>query len=67
MPGSLTSVFGEPDDFQAALKGDGVSGLLITAPISKFASDSPLEGTGFEPLVPRDAVKVSRAAHVASA
>jgi AraC-like DNA-binding protein len=30
MPGSLTSVFGEPDDFQAALKGDGVSGLLIT-------------------------------------
>jgi AraC-like DNA-binding protein len=30
MPGSLTSVFGEPDDFQAALKRDGVSALLIT-------------------------------------
>lgn len=30
MPGSLTSVFGEPEDFQAALSGDGVAGLLIT-------------------------------------
>ena len=32
-----------------------------------FAVDSPLEEAGFEPLVPRHAVKVSRAAHVASA
>jgi AraC-like DNA-binding protein len=30
MPGSLSSVFGEPEDFQAALDGDGVLGLLIT-------------------------------------
>ena len=32
-----------------------------------FTLDSPLEEAGFEPLVPRHAVKVSRAAHVASA
>jgi AraC-like DNA-binding protein len=32
MPGSVTSVFGEPDDFQAALREDGVLGLLITGP-----------------------------------
>jgi len=31
MPGSLTSVFGEAENFQAALSGDGVVGLLITA------------------------------------
>jgi hypothetical protein len=30
MVGSVTSVFGEPDDFQAALRADGVSGLLVT-------------------------------------
>jgi AraC-like DNA-binding protein len=30
MPGSLSSVFGEPEDFQAALSGNGVAGLLIT-------------------------------------
>jgi hypothetical protein len=30
MPGSVTSVFGEPDDFQAALRENGVLGLLIT-------------------------------------
>jgi hypothetical protein len=29
MPGSVTSVFGEPDDFQAALREDGVLGLLM--------------------------------------
>ena len=33
----------------------------------RFAPDSPLEEAGFEPLVPRHVVKVSRAAHVASA
>jgi AraC-like DNA-binding protein len=31
MPGSTTSVFGEPDDFQAALHKDGNVSLLITA------------------------------------
>jgi AraC-like DNA-binding protein len=30
MPGSFSSVFGEPEDFQPALKRDGVVGLLIT-------------------------------------
>jgi hypothetical protein len=33
----------------------------------RFARDSPLEGTGFEPSVPRDTTEVSRAAHIASA
>ena len=32
MPGSLTSVYGEPEEFQAALSGDGVNGLVITGP-----------------------------------
>jgi AraC-like DNA-binding protein len=32
MPGSVTSVFGELDDFQAALREDGVLGMLITGP-----------------------------------
>jgi AraC-like DNA-binding protein len=32
MPGSVTSMFGEPDDFQAALREDGVLGMLITSP-----------------------------------
>jgi AraC-like DNA-binding protein len=31
MPGSVTSVFSEPDDFQAALHREGGSGLLVTA------------------------------------
>jgi AraC-like DNA-binding protein len=31
MPGSVTSEFGEPDDFQAALREDGVLDMLITA------------------------------------
>jgi hypothetical protein len=30
MPGSVTSVFGEPDDFAAALRADGVVRLLVT-------------------------------------
>jgi hypothetical protein len=30
MPGSVTSVFGEPEDFQAALREEGVLGMLIT-------------------------------------
>jgi hypothetical protein len=30
MPGSVTSVFSEPDDFEAALRADGVLGLLAT-------------------------------------
>jgi AraC-like DNA-binding protein len=30
MPGSVASVFGEPEDFQAALREDGVLGMLIT-------------------------------------
>jgi AraC-like DNA-binding protein len=30
MPGSVTSVFSEPEDFQAALSEDGVLGMLIT-------------------------------------
>ena len=30
MPGSRASVFGEAEDFQAALSADGVAGLLIT-------------------------------------
>jgi hypothetical protein len=30
MPGSVTSVFSEPDDFQAALREDGVLSFLIT-------------------------------------
>jgi hypothetical protein len=29
-PGSVTSVFGEPGDFQAALREDGVLGMMIT-------------------------------------
>jgi hypothetical protein len=33
----------------------------------RFAQDSPPEGTGFEPSVPRDTTEVSRAAHIASA
>jgi hypothetical protein len=32
----------------------------------RFAVDSPLEGTGFEPSVPRDTTKFSTWAHVAS-
>jgi AraC family ethanolamine operon transcriptional activator len=32
MPGTVTSAFSEPDDFAAALREDGVLGLLITAP-----------------------------------
>jgi hypothetical protein len=31
MPGSRASVFGEAEDFQAALSADGVAGLLVTA------------------------------------
>jgi hypothetical protein len=34
---------------------------------ARFASDSPLEGSGFEPSVPRDTTKVSEPAQVASA
>jgi hypothetical protein len=30
MPGSVTSVFGEPSDFEAALREEGGLGLLIT-------------------------------------
>jgi hypothetical protein len=30
MSGSVTSVFGEPDDFQPALRADGVLNLLVT-------------------------------------
>ena len=30
MPGSRASVFGEAEDFQAALSADGVAGLLVT-------------------------------------
>jgi AraC family ethanolamine operon transcriptional activator len=30
MPGSVTSVFGEPEDFEAALRADGVLSLLVT-------------------------------------
>jgi AraC-like DNA-binding protein len=30
MPGSVTSVFGEPDDFEAVLRADGVLSLLLT-------------------------------------
>jgi AraC-like DNA-binding protein len=30
MPGSFTSVFGEPEDFELALRPEGVVGLLIT-------------------------------------
>jgi AraC-like DNA-binding protein len=29
MPGSVTSVFGEPEDFEAALRADGVLSLLV--------------------------------------
>jgi AraC-like DNA-binding protein len=32
MPGSLASVFGELEDFEAALREDGVLGMLITGP-----------------------------------
>ena len=30
MPGSVTSVFSEPDDFEAALRKEGARGLLVT-------------------------------------
>ena len=30
MPGSVTSVFAEPDDFEAALRQEGARGLLVT-------------------------------------
>jgi hypothetical protein len=30
MPGSRASVFGEAEDFEAALSADGVAGLLVT-------------------------------------
>ena len=30
MPGSRASVFGEAEEFQAALSADGVAGLLVT-------------------------------------
>jgi hypothetical protein len=36
-------------------------------PLPRFAADSALEGTGFEPSVPFDTAEVSRAAHIASA
>src|SRR6516162_7923974 len=32
MPASVTSVFSEPDDFQTALRADGVLRLLVTRP-----------------------------------
>src|SRR5271170_2521240 len=32
MPGSVTSVFSEPEDFEVALRGEGGLGLLVTAP-----------------------------------
>jgi hypothetical protein len=32
MPASVTSVFSEPDDFQTALRADGVLRLLVTGP-----------------------------------
>jgi hypothetical protein len=32
MPGSATSVFSEAEDFEAALRGEGCLGLLITRP-----------------------------------
>src|SRR5438270_738813 len=30
MPGSRASVFGEPEDFEEALRADGVAALLVT-------------------------------------
>jgi AraC-like DNA-binding protein len=30
MPGSITSAFSEPEDFEAALRADGCAGLLVT-------------------------------------
>src|SRR6516225_4855711 len=30
MPGSVTSVFGEPEEYEAALRADGVLSLLVT-------------------------------------
>ena len=32
MPGSRASVFGEPEDFENALRADGVAALLVTGP-----------------------------------
>jgi hypothetical protein len=32
MPGSVTSVFSEPDEFRSALRADGVLSLLVTGP-----------------------------------
>ena len=45
MPGSVTSVFGEPEDFQAALREDGVLGMLITGrdPVPRAADPDHAE------------------------
>ena len=32
MPGSRASVFGEPEDFEGALRADGIASLLVTGP-----------------------------------
>jgi hypothetical protein len=53
---------------QGLFNGDVVlDGLRVEIPKFEFATDSPLEGSGFEPSVPRDTTKVSEPAQVASA
>jgi hypothetical protein len=41
-----------------SLSSDGRIGAAIRVEEVEFAQDSPLEGTGFEPLVPRKAPEV---------
>ena len=72
MPGSVTSVFGGPDDFHAALREDGVLSLLVTgngpfrARLTQVALDHMHLSTGDEHLsriafvgVPADTLLVS--------
>jgi hypothetical protein len=52
--------------YEEAGSGFPANASAAIAGRTKFARDSPLEGTGFE-SVPRDTTKVSGPAHVASA
>jgi hypothetical protein len=57
----------QADRVVAALRETGIYAMLLPQALSaafqrmssRFAADSPLEGAGFEPSVPRDTTKVS--------
>jgi hypothetical protein len=42
--GSVTSVFGEREDFEAALRGEGCLGLLVTGHAAERPRSCPIRG-----------------------